>query len=225
MAEDRVIVVLLRRPRKSNPEEMRSDPFWEFGSFGCTRCHARNLMNPSKGHELEGVRLAFVQGGHLGLRLVLITPPVRIVHHTGCCEARWKPAQMPFRYDSAPLVVSNEGETDFSGLIEMFADTNRTTLVGRFSSRFRSRREPLPAHVARKLLRRYEQVVRRARKGSFAASYEEALPYPPNRIDGNRASTYRQLLARLSSRKCQTQRRSRRTTARTKCHPGDAGAY
>jgi hypothetical protein len=40
---NQVFVVMLRRPRKN---DRRSDPFWEFGSFGCTGCHGKNLLHP-----------------------------------------------------------------------------------------------------------------------------------------------------------------------------------
>jgi hypothetical protein len=43
----KVVVVLLRQPRK-DISEMRTDPFWEFGSFGLTGCHQRNLLHPKK---------------------------------------------------------------------------------------------------------------------------------------------------------------------------------
>jgi hypothetical protein len=49
----RVIMVHLRRPKTHCPNEMRSDPFWEFGSFGCTRCHGRILMNPPRSMRLK----------------------------------------------------------------------------------------------------------------------------------------------------------------------------
>lgn len=51
MGDPQVVFVMLRQPRRDNPGEMRTDPLWEFGSFGCTRCHSRNLMNPFKVHE------------------------------------------------------------------------------------------------------------------------------------------------------------------------------
>ncbi len=44
-----VLVALLRQPRMERPNEMRSDPFWEFGSFGLTGCHKTNLMHPKEG--------------------------------------------------------------------------------------------------------------------------------------------------------------------------------
>ena len=81
MSATRVIIVHLRQPVRGDPSEMRSDPFYEFGSFGCTECHLKNLMNPRRSHELEGVRFAFAQGGTLGFRLVHLTPPARVVNH------------------------------------------------------------------------------------------------------------------------------------------------
>ena len=57
----RVIIVLLRRPRRWESDERRDDPFLEFGSFGCTGSHRTNLMNPKRSHELVGTHFAFVQ--------------------------------------------------------------------------------------------------------------------------------------------------------------------
>jgi hypothetical protein len=68
-----MFLVLLRRP-KSDPSESRDDPFWEFGSFGCTGCHAK-LLHPRKHGELTGAQLAFVQPERDGFRLVHVTPP------------------------------------------------------------------------------------------------------------------------------------------------------
>ena len=41
MAMPNVFFVHLRRPNRSDPDEQRDDPFYEFGSFGCTGCHGR----------------------------------------------------------------------------------------------------------------------------------------------------------------------------------------
>ena len=87
MKPDRVIIVHLRQPRRNDPQETRADPFYELGSFGCTKCHSMNLMHPRRAHELDGARFAFAQGGPLGFRLILLTPPARIVVHRDRCEA------------------------------------------------------------------------------------------------------------------------------------------
>ena len=47
MPGKKVILVHLRRPRSRS--DKRDDPFWEFGSFGITGCHARNLLHPEDG--------------------------------------------------------------------------------------------------------------------------------------------------------------------------------
>src|SRR5262245_17851537 len=96
--QERVILVMLRRPRLNDPKESRADPFWEFGSFGCTRCHHANLMNPKKLGELNGVRLGFAQNGPLGVKLVYLTPPIRTLHHGAFGEAKWRPTEMPLSY-------------------------------------------------------------------------------------------------------------------------------
>lgn len=76
--EEKLVLVMLRRPDRSNSKEKRSDPFWECGSFGCTGCYERNLMNPRTADRVKGLRLAFVQGGNDGFKLVYVTPPIRV---------------------------------------------------------------------------------------------------------------------------------------------------
>ena len=196
----RVIVVHLRRPDLGNPNEMRTDPFWEFGSFGCTGCHAANLLNPRRAGELSGARLAFAQGGPHGFRLIKLTPPVDVTNHSNRVELRWSPHAMPFRYAEAPLLIDNAGRTDFPSIGSMLSDVDRTSWEGAFSSRFRSRREPLPEKVAAEVITTYERLRCQAPADSFARTYDEALPYQPPRVDRNRRDTYRELLATLSGR-------------------------
>ena len=99
MAMPNVFFVHLRRPNRSDPDEQRDDPFYEFGSFGCTGCHGTNLLHPRRAEKLNSVRLAFVQGGDLGSRLVLVTPAITEVKKwKNHCEAKWTPALMPFKY-------------------------------------------------------------------------------------------------------------------------------
>jgi len=188
-----VIVVMLRRPKRHDPVEVRTDPLWEFGSFGCTRCHAQNLMNPRKLHQLTGSRLAFAQGGHGEVRLVHVTPPVRTVHHGLFGEAKWHPAEMPLEYKSAPVLVDNHGGTDVPGLIHMIDGVRRSSPVARFASKFRSTRTPLPTDLGRQLIAAYH--TSRERGATVAQSYTDALPFPPPRIDQNRKRTYAELLA------------------------------
>jgi hypothetical protein len=149
MLKSRVVVVHLRRPHLSNPKEMRSDPFWEFGSFGLTGCHSKNLMNPKKSLELNGVRFAFAQGGHLGMRLVYLSPPIKLTQHGSLCEAIWQPHEMPFKYSEAPLLIDRAGQTHFPLLKRFLKLTDRGSWLGRFSSRFRSRRQRLDTPVLR----------------------------------------------------------------------------
>ncbi|HUV65658.1 MAG TPA: hypothetical protein VMW24_17310 [Sedimentisphaerales bacterium] len=194
-SESRVVLVHLRQPNRADPDEKRSDPFWEFGSFGCTGCHGRNLMNPSNAEALEGMRLAFAQGGYLGFRLVLLTPPVRVFSHQNHCEARWECTQkMPFRYDHAPLLIDNKGDSQFRSLKSFICSTNRSTWMAKFSSKFRSRRTPLPAAVGRTIIKTYSDYLKAACDGDFARTYSEALPYPPRTIDKHRKNSYQHFL-------------------------------
>lgn len=201
MSRLRIIVVHLRQPRRSDPNESRADPFYEFGSFGCTRCHSRNLMHPRRAHELDGARFAFAQGGKLGFRLVHLTPPARVVEHVDRCELIWTPVEAPFRYDCAPLLVNMAGETDFPALVQMICGVNRGTWPSSFSSAFRSRRTPLPAVVAQELARVFDRKRAKAKPDSLASSYVDALPYPPRNPDTERKASLAALRAMAASRK------------------------
>ena len=190
VTDPRVVVVMLRQPRRDDP---RTDPMYEFGSFGCTGCHRRNLMNPRKVEELDGSRLAFAQGGDSEIRLVHVTPPVRMIHHGACAEATWQPPEMPLAYDSAPLLVDNRGGSDFPVLMEMIDEVRRNTPVARFASKFRSRRKPLPADIGRHVVAAYHGFRRRG--ATVAQHYADSLPFPPPRIDQDRKARYHRLLA------------------------------
>jgi Nucleotide modification associated domain 3 len=196
--QSRVVVVHLRQPKKSDPKEMRSDPFWEFGSFGCTGCHGHNLMNPRRIGELAGARLAFAQGGAGGFKLVMLTPPVEVVRHSDRCELRWRPMNMPFRYATAPLIVDRSGRSDLPRLKRLIRVADRSTWPARFSSKFRSRRIPLPTEVAREVCEVFDARHQAALERDIAVSYDQALPYPPSKIDPDRTGTYNSLLANAS---------------------------
>lgn len=192
MDDPRVIIVMLRQPYLKYASEMRTDPLWEFGSFGCTGCHRKNLMNPKKLTEHNGAQFAFAQNGSLGIKLVHVTPPVRMRHHGMFGEATWDPAEMPLHYDAAPTLVNNVGASDVPTLIAMITDVRRGSPVAQFASKFRSRRRPLPDHVGRELLEVYGRF--RAGDAAVAKSYVDALPYAPPKIDTDREATYRRLL-------------------------------
>lgn len=199
-ATPQVIVVMLRQPRMHQPTEMRSDPFWEYGSFGLTGCHQRNLMHPKKAHLLEGARLAFVQGGEGGQRLVYLTPPVHAIPYSDRTEVKWETGEMPFRYTDAPIVLNSDGFSDVTGLIEMIADCKRHSWMGRFASKFRTRREPLPEPVAQAMVEAYEAMRSKAGSKVLARRYEEALPVKPPKVDRARRKTYTGLLVQARFR-------------------------
>ena len=190
MVADKIVIVHLRRPRKDDP---RNDPFWEFGSFGITGCHQDNLLNPKKVHELEGARLAFVQGGRKGFRLVFLTPPISAVKHRKLAETIWQPAAMPLKYDQAPILVANRGAM-MKGMSEALRGVKRSTLEAKFSSRFRSRRDPinedfpeLAEQIEAQFARHYKQA---KENGAIARTYDEALPWKIDVPDRQREDTY-----------------------------------
>lgn len=187
-----VIVVMLRSPKRT-ADESRDDPFWEFGSFGCTRCHRRNLLNPRRSNELRGARFAFVQGGDDGWRLVHVTPPISVRSVGDISEAFWSPTEMPLTYASAPTIIDNCGRSDVPLLANMARTVSRPTPVSRFASLFRSRRRPLAGEVSAQVLSTYQKF--RDGFGRVAMHYEEAMPYPPPRIEKDRAFRYEWILS------------------------------
>ncbi len=198
MQTESLNLVLLRQPMTHRPNERRSDPFWEFGSFGRTGCHSHNLLGARSAPTLVGRRLGFAQGGVAGFRLVFITPPIRQVtayridgrlFH----EATWAGKTWPFRYATAPLLVDNEGRTDFPCILALVRAANRPSWIAKFSSKFRSRTVPLPARESSEIIGTYEESLRHA-EHPLAQSYEDALPYPPNLVDRQRRRTFEELI-------------------------------
>jgi hypothetical protein len=200
---NRIFIVMLRRPGKNDP---RADPFWEVGSFGCTGCHGKNLLRPKNCKIRDGDRLAFVQGGHLGFRLLLVTSPVtRIDHPVGGPKNRvelcWDSSKKPFRYDRAPALFESPapGRTGlFPRLVESLSRTNRSTLDAKFASRFRARTSPIDDERGLELVAGFTASVKKAKKSDFIARYDEALPWcdcpaPPSR----RRREYRRRLREL----------------------------
>jgi hypothetical protein len=171
-----VLIVMLRRPVLNRPNEMRSDPFWEFGSFGCTGCHRRNLLSPRRAAELEGKRLAFAQGGPNEIRLVHLTPSISVIHHSIGCELRWWPHEMPLKYSAAPTIIDNREVTDTPAILRALGGVRRSTPVAKFASKFRSRREPVELDLAEEFESAYR--AHRLVEGAIAESYDEALPSP-----------------------------------------------
>jgi hypothetical protein len=178
----RLFIVMLRRPRKNDP---RTDPFWELGSFGCTRCHGKNLLHPKNSKLRNGDRLAFVQGGNQGLRLLLVTPQIKRFDHASgssqaCVELRWDSNRKPFRYDCALPLFEPPAKSRFElfpRLVHSLAHTNRSTIDAKFASRFRARTSPLEGELAQEIEMVFSAAVKRAGRSKFITRYEEALPW------------------------------------------------
>ena len=183
----RVIIVVLRQPGR-NADERRTDPLYEFGSFGLTRCHSKNLLS---NNVADGARLAFAQGGPQGFRLVMLTPAVRLHKWAEIWEARWPPGGMPLKYADAPVLIDNNGASDVSGLAKEFAKVKRSTPVAKFASAFRSRKKELPRDVALRLVEVWDKAWENTL--DHASKYWEALPREPPMPDSNRKGTYEDL--------------------------------
>jgi len=192
----KVYVVHLRRPKRA-PDEMRSDPFWEFGSFGRTGCHRRNLLHPKHANVLKGSRLAFAQGGKQGFKLVFLTPPITVKRWKDRCEAQWKRGNMPFTYEAAPVLVANDEKTQFKLIEALASRTLRGTLEAGFSSRFRTRTHPLSKEQAMELIEEYERCEKCADDKDFCKLYDQALPRPLLNPDRLRSETYKRLARKL----------------------------
>lgn len=173
-----IYFVFLRRPQ--NLSDPRDDPFWEFGSFGSTGCHSTNLLNPSRPMVQERDRLAFVQGGASGLKVVGLAPPVTDVcsfevGRTGKArvELKWDAEYRPVPYEQAPILANNDGYSDFPGVLGQVHLAQRTTWCGKVGSCFRSRTKPLSAELADQLLAWFD-VAGRAVAESYASAVQPA---------------------------------------------------
>jgi hypothetical protein len=126
-----------------------------------------------------------VQGGQLGARLLLVTPPVKRIDHAGGTpkgrvELRWDSARKPFRYECAPSFFESPAPGKaglFPRLTGSLAHTNRSTMDAKLASRFRARTSPLEPELARELESGFNAAVKHAKKSDFVVRYEEALPW------------------------------------------------
>lgn len=223
MAAPKVFFVHLRRPGRNDE---RTDPMYEFGSFGCTKCHSNNLLHPDNFEKLAGARLAFIQGGHLGSRLVLLTPPIRVKVWKKNCEARWKPADMPFKYAEAPVLACNDGSSDFPLIKQLARKTHRPTVEGGLSSLFRSRSRPLSEEMAKQVVSIYNRLRKVKPHSAIASKYYDAMPLPyVRKVDPNRKETYRDEIRKLRAETRDEesglggQVKPRKTQARPRCGP------
>jgi hypothetical protein len=185
---DRVHIVMLRQPT-SKVGEARTDPFYEFGSFGLTGCHSANIMSDKKA---SGGRIAFAQGGRGEVRLVLLTPPTEFEKVGDRMEARWK-AVKPLRFDHAPILIRNDGTSDVPRVREFVESVNRPSWASRFGSRFRSRKEPLPPGIAEEIIAAWERARQLGGEVAIAKVYFETMPHAPPSPDIDRKAKYEEL--------------------------------
>jgi len=194
LAQD-LYTIMLRRPRTERPHEMRSDPFFCYGSFGLTGCHAKNILNNKRIESLEGRRVAFLQGGPKGgFRIVMITPPLKIKKHKFVNEITWDHNKaIPFKYEHAPVFMSQvDGKpvTNFPSIQGFVQDVNSQHWVSKAMSKFRTRSEALPEEIAREVYAVHENFERVAPAHYLALDYTETLPYLPNTIDHGRRANF-----------------------------------
>lgn len=125
--------------------------------------------------------------------LVMLTPPVDVRPLAHLYEAFWSPATMPLRYGTAPVLIDNDGSSDVDGLRDMLARVNRGTWEGKFSSSFRTRKQPLTGAIAAGVVRAWERAFERG--AERAKAYWEALPcWEADVVDRDRRGTHQMLL-------------------------------
>lgn len=209
-----VFIVMLRCPEAN---DARTDPFWEFGSFGCTGCHSNNLLHPKNCRIKDGDRVAFVQGGPLGTRMLLLTPPVKRIDHCNGgvvvrVELRWSKKVLPFRYQNAPGLFDSPSPGrpgKFPVLTKSLNDVNRSTAAARLASRYRAKAEPLDDLIAGEVLRVFKAAQQAANKNAFIKEYHDALPHCDcPTVPKEREREYDELLRGLASKvktRCRTQ--------------------
>lgn len=197
---ERLFIVFLRRPGKV---DKRNDPFWEFGSFGCTGCHSHNLLNPKKQHVKDGDYLAFVQGGSQGCKLLLITPPVkRIEYGKSGVEICWDKKHKPFRYATAPILA--KPATENITLVELgrvVNKANRSTAQAKLASHFRCRCKQLDPKIAAEVRQFYARAEDAATRDKFIKDYTDALPHFDLKLSPKeRTHKYHELRGKLKNR-------------------------
>lgn len=172
-----VFIVCLREP--GSETDYREDPYWEVGSFGCTGCHSRNLLNPTGQHVANGARFAFAQGGPVGTKLLFVTPEIKLRSFGELTEATWHPPEMPFKYLEAPLLIDSDGKTQFPQFKKFIRTSKAKPWRHKFSSKFRSRARRLDTLVATEIITVYERFRRKAARQDFAETYLDAIPAWP----------------------------------------------
>lgn len=201
-SEKDLYLVFLRQPRAAKTLDKRSDPFWEFGSFGLTGCHSRNLMHPKNVHRLNGQDIGFIQtgffGGVRGVRIVNIVTVESVVCHLDVCEVKWDPTNLPFKFSSSLLLLDNNGYYLSEDLKKMVNSVNRQTPVAKFSSKFRTRSFPVPENVKNDILLNFGALKKQSKAEDIVDFYWQAIGREPPVLDQDRSKTYEELLIKRS---------------------------
>jgi hypothetical protein len=103
---------------------------------------------------------------------------------------------MPLAFATAPIVADNFGSSDTPLLCNMACNVNRSTQLGKFASKFRSRVQPLPEEVGKEVLSVYRRF--RENGARIATNYLEAMPFAPPMVHEDRARRYDSLRSRWS---------------------------
>lgn len=103
----------------------------------------------------DGDRVAFLQGGRAEIRVVGLSPLLRIAGSLNQIELTWDKTYRPLPYSSAPLLINNARESAFPAVFAALRlnDTNRTTFCGAAASRLRSRSTEVSHELSQEIVR------------------------------------------------------------------------
>jgi hypothetical protein len=91
------------------------------------------------------------------------------------------------------VLIDNDASSDVDGMRGLLASVNRNTWREKFSSSFRTRKQPLDAAVAAGVVRAWDRAI--GRRTERAEAYWEALPYwDAGVVDRDRHGTHQKLL-------------------------------
>jgi len=93
----------------------------------------------------------FLQGGLGEIRLVGLTPPVMVTKGEDSMEITWNSSYSPLTFESAPLLVSNDGVSDTPSVMDLLRGTNRNSYCAAAASRFRSRTKAIDAKFVKEI--------------------------------------------------------------------------
>lgn len=168
-------------------------------------------MHPKHAGEKMNSRIAFAQPGKGQIKLVYLSPRIHTVKKydiinpkpTKCksgTEVRWEPKTRPLKFEKAPLICNNEGDTLFPSLMKYVENVRQPTPVSKFMSKFRSRARIVECHLVNEITEVYENYVKDNSTSIYTEHYWETMPYPPPIIETDRDKKYNEYVSKRKIR-------------------------